>query len=210
VGLALLTWTASGVVETTVREWFEGDVGSRARLVLSSAERSLAHAWSNPGELQDQISAIARDERVMAVAACGPDLQTRSMTPAFPQEFSCVEVGPRVRTVDRAAEDASEPFHAWDTFSTLPTGRVHVSAMPVSTNGQELGFVLLVQDLTYIEKRENRARTFLIVIFGILAVAAFGVPLLAAKRARYDWSLELRKLLRGGGMQNREFQIGAR
>ena len=35
---------------------------------------------------------------------------------------------------------------------------------------------------------------------------AFGVPMFVAKWARYDWSLELRSLLRGGGKQSREFQ----
>ena len=32
VGLALLMWAASGVVQTTAREWFERDVSSRAQL----------------------------------------------------------------------------------------------------------------------------------------------------------------------------------
>jgi trehalose 6-phosphate synthase len=44
------------------------------------------------------------------------------------------------------------------------------------------------------------------VVFGILAIMAFGIPLLVAKRARSDWSLELRRMLRGGGKQSREFQ----
>ena len=76
--------------------------------------------------------------------------------------------------------------------------------MPIFSGSDELGFVILVQDLTYIDRREARARTFLIIIFGILAVTAFGVPLLVAKRARRDWSLELRTLLRGGGKGTRE------
>ncbi|MFP5267223.1 MAG: trehalose-6-phosphate synthase, partial [Acidobacteriota bacterium] len=42
---------------------------------------------------------------------------------------------------------------------------------------------------------------------GFLAVLAFGVPLLVARRVRDDWSTEVRKLLHGGGKkQPREFQ----
>ena len=91
-------------------------------------------------------------------------------------------------------------------MATLPTGRVFVSAMPVSSQGQVLGFTILVHDLSYIERRESAAQTFLIVVFAILAIMAFGVPLLAAKSARSDWSRELRRFLRGGGKQSREFQ----
>ena len=33
LGLAVLAWTASSVVQTTARQWFERDVDSRAQLV---------------------------------------------------------------------------------------------------------------------------------------------------------------------------------
>ena len=50
VGLALLTWAATDVVQTTARGWFERDVSSRARLVLAGASQSLANAWyGDPG-----------------------------------------------------------------------------------------------------------------------------------------------------------------
>ncbi|MGH9592270.1 MAG: alpha,alpha-trehalose-phosphate synthase (UDP-forming) [Bryobacteraceae bacterium] len=205
VGLAFLMWAASGVVQTTAREWFERDVSSRAQLVLTGAQQSLADAWYDPTSLQKQLVALARDERVMGAAACGTDLSTRSSTPGFPQEFSCLAVGSRVRAADQAGDNPEQQFHEWSTVATLPTGRLHVSAMPISTQGQELGFAILVHDLTYIERREAAARTFLIVAFAILAVLAFGVPMVVAKRARYDWIRELRGLLRGG-KQSREFQ----
>lgn len=78
--------------------------------------------------------------------------------------------------------------------------------MAVPSASGELGFAILAQDLSYIERREARARTFLIVIFAILAITAFGVPLIVARRARHDWSSELRSLLHGGGTKSRDFQ----
>jgi trehalose 6-phosphate synthase len=78
--------------------------------------------------------------------------------------------------------------------------------MPIWSQGQELGFAVLVQDLSYIDRREIAAQKFLIALFVILAITAFGVPLLVTRWARSDWSLELRNLLHGGGKQSREFQ----
>ena len=205
-GLALLTWVASGVVETTAREWFERDVSSRAHLFLTAANRSLAQAWNNPQELHSELMTIAHDERVMAAAACGTDLTTRAATAAFPVEFNCVAVGPRMLINTPSGGAESPLFREWSMIATLPTGRVYVSAMPVRASGQELGFAILVQDLGYIQKREDRARTFLIAVSLLLAITAFGVPLLAARRARHDWSLEFRRLLRGSGRNRREFQ----
>ena len=61
--------------------------------------------------------------------------------------------------------------------ATLPSGRVHVSVMPIRSQAQELGFAILLHDLSFIERREAKARTFLIITFGILAIMAFGVPM---------------------------------
>ena len=201
VGLALLAWAASGVVQTTAREWFERDVNSRAQLVLVGAGQSLATAWyGDKKDLEKQLIDLTRDERVMGAAACDSDLTPRAETPGFPDEFSCWAVGTRSRgrTTGRIQE--------WSTVATLPSGRVHVSVMPIRNQSQELGFAILLHDLSFIERRAAKARTFLIVTFGILAIMAFGVPMFAAKWARKDWSLEVRRLLRGGEQESREFQ----
>ncbi|MFP5226630.1 MAG: trehalose-6-phosphate synthase [Acidobacteriota bacterium] len=205
-GLGLLTWMVSGVVETTAREWFERDVSTRAHLVLLGANRSLAQVWNNPEDLHGELVSLAHDERIMAAAACGPDLSTLAATAAFPSEFNCLEVGARILTDAPHHGTQQTSFREWSMIATLPTGRVHVAAMPVHADGQELGFTILVQDLGYIQKREDRARTFLIAISLLLAITAFGVPVVAARRARHDWSLELRRSLRGGGKNRREFQ----
>src|SRR6266513_710274 len=135
LGLALLTWAASGVVQTTAREWFERDVSARSRLVLVGTRHSLANAWyGDPKNLQTQLLDIARDERVMGVAACDADLSLRVSTPAFPDEFGCWVVGSRARVT----EENTTGLREWSTVATLPSGRVHVSVMPVVNGSQQL------------------------------------------------------------------------
>jgi trehalose 6-phosphate synthase len=205
LGLALLTWAASGVVQTTARGWFERDVSSRARLVLVGARQSLADAWyGDPKDLQKQLIALARDERVMGAAVCDVNLKPLTSTPGFPDDFNCWTVGARVRAADPGG-NTTGLLQEWNSVATLPTGRVHISVMPI-WKGQEVGFAILLHDLSFIERREAEARTFLIIAFGILAVMAFGVPMVVARWARYDWSLEVRSLLRGGAHKSPEFQ----
>jgi trehalose 6-phosphate synthase len=204
--LGLLAWGASVVVHTTAREWFERDVSSRARLVLVGAGPSLADAWNaDPKELQKQLMDLTRDERVMGAAVCDTEFKPRASTPGFPDAFNCWAVGTRVRAADSSAESADR-LQDWNTVGSLPTGRVHVSVMPIRNHGQELGFAILLHDLSFIERREAQALTFLNIAFAILAVMALGLPLFAARWARSDWSLELRRLLRGGAQQSQEFQ----
>jgi len=202
VGLALLTWAAASVVENTARGWFERDVSSRARLVLVGATHSLANNWyAGPPVLQKQLNDLARDERVMGVLICNADLTAHVSTPEFLEEFGCPVVGSRARVETNPAA-----VQEWHTVATLPTGRVHVSVMPIESQEQQMGFVVLLHDLSFIERREAQARKFLLIAFGVLAIMAFGVPMFVAKWARYGWSNELRRLMRGGGKQSLEFQ----
>jgi trehalose 6-phosphate synthase len=180
LGLALLTWAASSVVRTTAQEWFERDVNSRARLALAGARPSLAAAWEGDATaLRAQIAELNRDERVMGVALCSTDFTVRASTPGFPEEFGCWAVGSRVRGEE-----------GWSSVATLPTGRASVNAVPVG----ELGFAVLVQDLSYIERRESQAQTILVVAFALLAALALGVPMFVAQWVRSGRRAEIRKV----------------
>jgi trehalose 6-phosphate synthase len=208
LGLALLTWAASGVVQTTAREWFERDASMRARSMLVTSRQTFANAWyGRPRDLQNQLLDLTRDERVMGAEACDADLTVRARTDGFPDEFGCWIVGTRARSL----EGGSAALQEWSTVATLPSGRVHVGVMPISNENQQVGFVTLLHDLSYIDRREAQARTFLLIAFGILAVFAYGLPIIVTKWARRGWREELRSLLRGGGRDGieggkREFQ----
>ena len=89
---------------------------------------------------------------------------------AFLRPFSCSIVGNQAR----ASRGNSNRLTDWSTVATLPTGRVYLSVMPLDSQGQQLGFITLLHDLSFIERREAQARTFLLIAFGILAVMACG------------------------------------
>ena len=129
MGLALLTWAASGVVQTTAREWFERDVNSRAQLVLVGASQSLANAWYGPrADLQKQLAdLVSRDERVIGAAACDADLKPKASTTGFPEEFRCSAVGGRVRAAAANAGQASA--NSGKLVSSVPAA----SASSIST-----------------------------------------------------------------------------
>lgn len=210
LGLAAMTWAAASVVRTTAWEWFERDVGSRARLALIGAKQSMVRSWNTePAALSAQLSDLSRDERVMAAAACNPDYTLRSATPGYPsEEFNCWAVGSRFRA-SRLNKGPFDHDQDWSNVATLPTGRTYVSTMPLEDPAnpqQELGFVILIQDLSYIERRVALIEKFLLATFAVLAVLAFGVPLLATRWARYGWNRELRKVLKGSEPGTQEFQ----
>jgi trehalose 6-phosphate synthase len=204
LGLAVITWLASVAVQKTTRDWYERDVNLRAALVVSGAREALIAHWSEKERpaLRELLSEIARDERIMAVAACGDDLTLLARTKDYPEGFGCREIGARVRG---DGGDAGGGWKAWQHVTALPGGSVHVSAIPVSDRDRTLGFVVLIHDLGFVERREEKMQQFLLIAFGFLAAAAAAITLIAARISWRGWSREFRSFLQGGGHRP-EFQ----
>jgi trehalose 6-phosphate synthase len=195
-GLALLTWVASVIVSRTTREWFERDIQLRARLAVSGASETLVSHWGggSRSQLSKILGEISRDERIMAAAACGADLRLLAHAGDYPEQLACSVVGPHVRP---SAESSSIAWGSWSTVVSLPGGRVQATAVPILDGDQPLGFVVLVHDMSYIERREETTRVFLLIAFGFLAFAAAVTTVVAARLSWRGWSNELRRLIRG-------------
>ncbi len=197
VGLGLLTWAASQLVHQTTHDWFEKDVSLRARLAVAGARETLVSRWSAEGRkaLRASLEDIARDERIMAAAACDDGLRLLAATPGYPEPFGCGRVGQHVRP---PADTPGAAWLAWDSAERLPGGGVHVSAIPVSDGERALGFVVLLHDLSFVERREAKTQQFLLLAFGFLSLAASAVTIVAARLSWRGWSNELRRFLRTG------------
>ncbi|MBI5507721.1 MAG: trehalose-6-phosphate synthase [Deltaproteobacteria bacterium] len=195
--LGMLAWGASVVVHDTTARWFAKDLTLRSQLAVSGARQALLTRWvpERSQDLEEVLSEISRDERIMAAVACNPDMTPLAKTPGFPEQFTCTLMGDGLLTLAGAPlTDRS----VWQTSSTLPGGSVHVSAIPVFRGDRQLGFVGLIHDLSFLERRAWAMRLFLWITFGILALAAAGVTLVAVRLAWRGWSAEFRRFLEGG------------
>ena len=197
VGLGLLTWAGSVVVHRTTSEWFEKDVILRAQLAVSGARRGLVANWdpAHSVELAGLLSDLTHDERIMAAAAWSADASLLARTRDFPAELSSAELSDGLGTRAKA----------WNKVVELPGGNVHVSAIPVLDAGRALGHVVLVHDLSFVERREAQTQRFLLIAFGLLALAASAITVVAARLSWRGWSNELRRILRTGARRP-EFQ----
>ncbi|HUL80117.1 MAG TPA: trehalose-6-phosphate synthase, partial [Vicinamibacteria bacterium] len=196
-GLALLTWGASVLVTRTTRAWFERDMVLRAELAVSGGREALVSHW-DPGrevELGKILVEMTRDERVLGAAACGANLELRARTIDYPASLLCSSLAWGVRP------RADSPVAVWTTWASvfsLPGGQVHVTAIPLVEGDQALGFVVLVHDLSFVERREETTRRSLLLGFSFLAIVASIFTLVAARLSWQGWSNELRRLIRGG------------
>jgi trehalose 6-phosphate synthase len=190
-GLAALALIGYVLLTRTTSRWFEKDLELRSRLAVDSARVGLASHWNNREQLASILGDITRDERIMAAAACTPGDELLAATKAYPVTFTCSRVSRHLP--DAASAEAA----VWSTTAALASGRVHVSAMRLIGDREAIGSVLLVHDLSYLDRRETATRNFLLVSFFVLSLGAALVTLFAARFAWRGWTTELRQALAG-------------
>jgi trehalose 6-phosphate synthase len=205
LSLGFLTWGTAVLVHRTTRRWFEDDIRLRSELVVRGAQDAFSAHWNKEDrrELERMLAEITRDQRIMAAAACNPDLTLLASTRGFPTKFSCKAVGPHVMFSDDTSAGTWSPWHE---TTSLPGGSVLISGIPVETGGQPIGFVILVHDLSYAERRESRTQRFVLLGFGFLALAASAATIIVGRFSWRGWSEEIHRLARGEAPKRPEFQ----
>ena len=200
--LGALAWGASIFISTTSRRWFDKDVTMRAQLAVSGAREALALHWrsSNPAGIARVLKEIAVDERVMATAACTLFGDRVAATPGYPARLGCDIVRAHA---SRARPDVAPA--ALDESLLLDGARLQMNAIPVLDGGEPLGYVLLVHDVSFVDRREAATRRFLLGAIAIVALAAAIVTVLVERFSWRNWTTELRRLL-SGTSGRREFQ----
>jgi trehalose 6-phosphate synthase len=199
VGLAVVTWVASIAVQQTTRAWFEKDLNLRAQLVVNGARQAFIAHWHKEQtvDLKELLTEITRDDRILAAAACSASLEQLTRTADFSDGLGCRQLGAHVRpSLSLQAPPSQWTF--WSGVEALPGGQVHVSAVPVIDGEHALGFVVLVHDLSFVERREAKTRDFLLFAFAFLALAASAVTIIAARLSWRSWSDALRRFLQSG------------
>ncbi len=197
LGLAALTWCASALVDNTTRKWFEKDMVLRAQLAVSGARQVLLAAWSRSDEeaVLCVLEEITRDDRILGSATYDARGRIAVHTGAYPVQVSGEELAIHVRP---APDSPAPEWKGWDSVHTLSGGSVHVTAIPFLDGEKPLGFVVLLHDMSFVDRRSATTRKFVFVSFAVLASTASVLTLLAARVSWRSWNEELRRFLRGG------------
>jgi len=194
-GLALLTWGALLVVQETTRGWVERDLALRAKLAANASSSAVAIGFRSgrPADLRTVLLDVVRDERILGVSGCGPDGRTVASAGIAPAPFGCAEVAPFVFPAGPGAAPAE-----WLHVESLRGGKVYMSGLPISDEAGLAGFVILVQDMGFAERREAQSRDFLLTAFFLLALCASLVTIVSVRLSWRGWTRQLQRMLKGG------------
>jgi trehalose 6-phosphate synthase len=185
--LAALTLAALGLVQRTIRAWFERDIALRSDLALSGARRPIVTLWDRRDwpALNEVLQEVTHDERLLAIGLCGEGHRLVAETASYPQALACDDL------LDRLKRPEGPPRTAWRGRIDVAREALHVSVLPVLDGERTLGHAIVVHDLAYVAGRERDIRRFLLLAFAVLSATASLVTIFAARFSWRDWSAEL-------------------
>jgi trehalose 6-phosphate synthase len=186
--LATLAVTATWMVGDRLQTWADEDLTRRAALAVNGAREALElhqQAKDEPG-MRKILEGLTRDERLLSAAFCDPHNLTLAATSRFPKALDC-----------SAADSTQADGSASSNRVKLNSGIVHLSVVPLEASRSQAGFVMLVHELTWLDRRESETQALLWVAFGLCALTAAGAAFFTARLSVRGVRDELKSLFDG-------------
>lgn len=186
--LAGLAYAVIPLVDTLTLKWFVRDLEIRSELIGRMVESPLVDllALESKPKLLSYFNRIIQDERLFAVGFCDRDGKLMYKTLTYPDSISC---------------DSSGTLKAGQTaLLRLTQGAVHVAAVGIEGNGRVWGRLMLVHDMSWIERRSSDTKWYLFYLFAVIGGVISLVTVLVAHLSWRGWIAGVRSMLRGEGL----------
>ena len=186
--LAGLAYAVIPLVDSLTLKWFVRDLDMRAEVIGRTVEAPLAELLLSDSKvkLAAYLNRIIQDERLFAVGFCDRHQRLLHMTQTYPETISC---------------EGNETVPIGQTAVVhLPRGAVHVAAMRIEGGGRMLGRLMLVHDMSWVERRSTDTKWYLFYLFVVIGVVISLVTVLVAHLSWRGWVAGVRGMLRGEGL----------
>ena len=185
--IMLFAYAVVPLVDDLTLRWFVKDLDIRSQSLANTMQDPLAEYL--PLAARDKVLQLfdraIRDERLYAVGFCdtGGRLVYRTLT--YPKALGC-----------RAPPAGGKPLPA---LVTMPEGPLHIAESPVETEGRRLGRLVLVHDMSFIERRSEETRKYVIGLFALMGVVISIITVVVAHLSWRGWINAVKGMLRGNG-----------
>lgn len=186
--LTAAAYLALPLMDRLTLRWFARDLTLRGELVANALSESVADALQDTRgrKLQALFDRALQDERMVAIGWCSTGGQLLRRTQSYPKDLTC----------DKAAATAAEK----DPSLRIEGGPVHVTVHAITAEAGPMGQLVLLHDLSFIERRSQDTRQYLIVLIASLGAVIALVTVIVAQLSWRGWVSGARALLRGEGL----------
>jgi trehalose 6-phosphate synthase len=188
VTLAFLAYALVPLVDRLTLRWWVSDLDLRSELIANTMQEQLGDLVEQgaTAKINSIFMRALQDERLYALAFCDEGGAVRYQTPTYPRSLGC-----------SAPADGTGPNRS---VVQLPQGPLHVVQQPVYQGNDRIGSLVLVHDMSFVERRSADTRRYLIGLFVVLGIIVSLVTVFIAQLSWRGWVAGARALLRGEGI----------
>ena len=222
--LVAAAYLAVPLMDQVTLRWFSRDLNSRGVLVANALSDSVTEALiaGKPARLQRLFDRTVQDERLFAVGLCNADGRLLRRTDSFPPTLSCAAAIELARKTEPRLALAGGAVHVGvhDVMRQAPPQPVVLvnpapgvipddavpSLAPAASAAQALpapvlmGRLILLHDMSFIERRSQDTRSYLIGLIAALGLVIAIITVVVAQLSWRGWVNGARALMRGEGL----------
>jgi alpha,alpha-trehalose-phosphate synthase [UDP-forming] len=186
--LGLIAYGIIPLVDTLTLKWFIRDLDIRSGLITNTMQEPLAELIRSQSttKVSNFFDSAIQDERLFAIGFCSPNNALLYKTQTFPPRLRCGS--------DELTSDGRSKV------ITQPSGPLHVSVHTIQYEGQTLGSLALVHDMSFIGRRSSDTKEYVFYLFVALGAVISLITVAIAQFSQRGLVKGMRSLLKGEGL----------
>ncbi len=188
LALAAIAYSVVPLVDQLTLRWFVRDLDIRAELVANSLQEPLQEQLraGKPAKTQAYLTRLIQDERLFGLGFCPEGGGAPIATKGFPAAIRC-------DGLDRFGDPAARLLES-------EQGPLHVAVRPIEHEGSVLGRLVLLHDMSFIQRRSEETKRYVFYFFIGLGFVVSLITVAIAQLSWRGWIKGMRALLRGEGL----------
>ncbi|PKN68718.1 MAG: trehalose-6-phosphate synthase [Deltaproteobacteria bacterium HGW-Deltaproteobacteria-12] len=188
VFMILLAYVVVPLVDKLTLRWSIRDLDMRSKMITNTLQEPFGDllVQGNRMKINTLFRRAIQDERLLALGYCDDQNKLLYNTPTFPNSIGCSL--PKSSILESPA------------LIQLPQGLVHVAVNPLLIEGVQSGSLVLVHDMSFVERRSSDTRKYILILFAVLCLVTSFITVFIAHWSWRGWMKGVRALLRGDGL----------
>jgi hypothetical protein len=186
--LAAIAYAVIPLVDRLTLKWFVRDLDIRSSLVANAVQDPLLELIrvGTKNKMVAFFSRITQDERLFAIGYCDSTQNQLIATKTLPRDISC-------KNLEKFRDPAAQVLDS-------ARGPLHVSVQDIEQEGTQIGRLVLVHDMSFIQRRSEETKKYVFYFFVGLGAIVSLITVVIAQLSWRGWMQGFRALLRGEGL----------
>lgn len=207
-------YVALPLMDRMTLRWFSRDVTARGALVANALSDSIVDSLheKDGDRLQRLFDRTAQDERLFGIGVCDKGGRLLQASAGFPLTLTCsqalalkgkseprveLSTGPLLVSTHEIVDDCPAPPALAGAFPATASASRRAGLCSASVG---LGNLVLLHDLSFIERRSKDTRRYLIGFIAGLGLIVALITMVVAQLSWQGWMNSVRSLFRGEGL----------